>query len=777
MKGSYNGQQTVVGSKPLAGISIGDFTGLISSNNAPNIFDNLNTGIIIQNANVQIRNAAFSNITPDLSISRNAYDGCGIYYADWQGGNLTVEGFGQYSNDLNFDQCKVGIRVAEGGASISNCTFGSTLSPLETAIECNYSPPSSIQITENFIEAVNYGVNLQMVNGSDAVEVEGNIINIGSFGSVPRGAGIRVANASGYLMNGNLPAPNYKISNNSINLVRSSKCGISMEGANSFNVEHNLINMNAVHSNLYGIYQENSDACEVSCNEITGNLGGGNLSALSNQAGIRVKRSRLNSYGCNTISNTHAGFRFDEPCNDTRIYGNSLGLHHTGLHIGVSGVIGPQPGNLSSRLPGNIWTESCLSWDAICENPMYYPYYFNDQSPYTQFTAATVHPQGWFRPDLRNNFECGPNSLSGPVSIAGYCSTPSYLQEWGLNDADLDLIRDSLQFAEFSNELLWEMKMDLYEKLQFNPELLEDSQAFMDFYNSYLTTPIGGFVEVQELTAEYFNFDSATSAMLEQKQTSIRLILEEIEVLNAQVPGADEQQLLIIEQAIQNLQTDIQSLESSMNILLDQYYANALVVLNSALSENSIVNTSDQIEQNTQAVNEYYLSHFTNSGLSQSNPPPPGEHEVAAYPALDPGVVTELLNIAEQCPLSGGKAVYRARAMYAMIDPEKTYNDELICLSQGIFYRQQKPKDSIGGFKIFPNPAQETITVRFELNEENETNLLIRNHLGQEILIRTLPSKERECTINIQSLINGVYWIELKSNNLLLYQDKLVILK
>lgn len=272
-----------------------------------------------------------------------------------------------------------------------------------------------------------------MFSGSASVEVSGNIINIGSAGgSVPRGKAVRVSDAGGVLVNGNLPHPAYKISQNNINLVGAANSGISLEGANSFNVEHNIIHLTNSNSNLYGIYAENSDACEISCNEITALTGGGNLSSLSNQAGIRVKRSRLNSFGCNDIKNTRAGFRFDEPCNDTRIYGNTLGLHHTGLHIGVSGVIGPQPGNLGTRLPGNIWTESCLTWDAISENPNIFRYLYNDQAPYAQFTAATVYTPNlnpWFVWDLRSNFECGPNSLNGPVSVAGYCSSPAYLNE------------------------------------------------------------------------------------------------------------------------------------------------------------------------------------------------------------------------------------------------------------------------------------------------------------------------------------------------------------
>ncbi len=777
MKPGYHNQQNSVGSKPLAGISLADFSGALNSNSSPNTFDNMNAGIIIQNCNLQIKNASFSNIFPDLSIARSSLDGCGIYYADWQGGTLEMEGFGQFSASLNFDQCKIGIRVAEGGANVVNCTFGSALNPIETAIECNYSAPSEIHIRENYIEATNFGVNLRMVNGSNAIEVRGNVINIGA-NSLPRSIGIRVLNGSGYLANGNIPYPAYNISNNIVNLVRACRSGISMESANSFNVEHNDINLNTIQSNLYGIYMENSDACEISCNEITGILNGGGLSSLSGQAAVRVKRSRLNSFGCNDIKNTRDGFRFDEPCNDTKLFGNTLGRHNTGLHLGLSGVIGPQPANLNSRLPGNIWTESCLSCDALCENLIYYKYWYNNLGPYTQFTAVTVNPTNWFGPDLlRNNFECGPISLSGPVSIAGYCSSPAYLQEWGMNEADLDIIRDSLQFQEFNEELLWEMKKDLFEKFNLEPDMLENDQAFMDFYNNYLVTPIGGFLEVQELTSEYFNFDSATSAIIKQEQELIGIHLDDIQSLNEQMPAADELQRITLETSVKTLQNDIDLLETSINTLLDQYHNHALIVLNSALSENSIVQTSSLIEENTQRVNEDYLSLFTNSGLSQSGPPPPGEYEVAETPAIDPSILTELSNIAEQCPLSGGKAVYRARALYSMVDPDKTYDDEIICLNQGILYRHGKEDEVITSFSLFPNPANESILLLYTLEVEQKAHLIIRNSVGQGVYFTDVSSKQRKLEINIRNLANGVYTVQFLSKNSLLYQEKMVIIR
>ena len=41
-----------------------------------------------------------------------------------------------------------------------------------------------------------------------------------------------------------------------------------------------------------------------------------------------------------------------------------------------------------------------------------------------------------------------------------------------------------------------------------------------------------------------------------------------------------------------------------------------------------------------------------------------------------------------KCPYSNGPAVFRARAIYELGDPEAIYNDEDVCLLQGM-YRDQ----------------------------------------------------------------------------------------
>ena len=218
-------------------------------------------------------------------------------------------------------------------------------------------------------------------------------------------------------------------------------------------------------------------------------------------------------------------------------------------------------------------------------------------------------------------------------------------------------------------------------------------------------------------------------------------------------------------------------MEASNNLLLDQFHSDMLVVLNSGLTENSIVQTSELIEENTQKVNDIFLNYFASSGLEYIPNPPSGEGEVAESPALDPVPVAELLSIAEQCPLSGGNAVYRARAMYSNIDPEKTYDNSTICLTQGIMYRQQKKQISTSTFRVFPNPAYDQVNINYQIGDDQQADLLIRNSLGQILQKHVLFGNKKDLNLNIQMLANGIYTVQMVLQKEIIQQEKLVILR
>ncbi|TAH44395.1 MAG: T9SS type A sorting domain-containing protein [Bacteroidetes bacterium] len=115
--------------------------------------------------------------------------------------------------------------------------------------------------------------------------------------------------------------------------------------------------------------------------------------------------------------------------------------------------------------------------------------------------------------------------------------------------------------------------------------------------------------------------------------------------------------------------------------------------------------------------------------------------------------------------------------MYSIIDPEKTYDNANICLSQGILYRTQNNQISNSGFLIFPNPAYDNLHINFEIEDDQRATLLIQNGIGQVVQEEILMGSVKERIFNIQNLSNGVYTVKMRLNNEIIHQEKLVILR
>ncbi len=81
----------------------------------------------------------------------------------------------------------------------------------------------------------------------------------------------------------------------------------------------------------------------------------------------------------------------------------------------------------------------------------------------------------------------------------------------------------------------------------------------------------------------------------------------------------------------------------------------------------------------------------------------------------------------------------------------------------------EKPSSSI---KIFPNPAQNTITVNYAGNQIENLTVEIVNTLGETVYTKSIISNE---TIDISDLSNGLYFVRLKGSNLNVGSQKLII--
>ncbi len=763
MVAPYHGQTTVLGNKPMAGIILNNCNITLGSSGLPNTFENMNSGFVVLDCNTYISNAKFIDITPDISLPANNFNGCGVFADDpySNGTNFQMEGYGYPNTNLNFAGCQTGIRVEQMNASIINCNMGSSSgNVMETGIQYMWGNYLTCKIVLNSIDAIRYGINIEYADGAAEVLIDRNIINIGNTLLSNEITGIRLNNYFGsYVTHGAFPK--YNVSNNTINMNNYVDNGIGLNGVNNYFIKGNYINLNDNLLQTRGVSMIGCSQNEVSCNRI---ISSDHSFTVNNQAGIYAEKASDNKVQCNHVDYTTNGLYFELDCPNSEIFGNTISNHDVGLEVGVLGIIGQQPLNYPlGKLPGNIWNGTCNSWGAENKNGNINRYYFNDYYPYSQFTAQSSTPPNWFSPSSFRNFECGPVNLDGTYLVPGYCGSLKPDELIGSNETNLDLkiAQDSIQFTAYNEEMLWSLKKYLFEKLKFNEELLYNDSAFILFYDSMLTTSLAVFGEVKEKEINYFNPDSIILNDVESKKSLIQTNLELMKSNQEQLAnsGLSDLEVQNLKLEIDAFQVNIGTLKSSIELILSQYNSGKLIFANLAKSEVQGISTSELIELNLKQVKEIYLntvaqrrSNFTQNELNL------------------------LAQIAFQCPVSGGEAVYLARGLYGLKYPNIRYDDHLTCLQQGIFYRQSHDNSTQSIFKLYPNPTSNSFTFNYSAIG-TKSFLYVYNQLGGIVKMIKLDENKNQIGIDVTEILNGVYHVELIQDDISIYKDMLVIVK
>jgi len=81
--------------------------------------------------------------------------------------------------------------------------------------------------------------------------------------------------------------------------------------------------------------------------------------------------------------------------------------------------------------------------------------------------------------------------------------------------------------------------------------------------------------------------------------------------------------------------------------------------------------------------------------------------------------------------------------------------------------------------KVFPNPANENLTVEYNLGEMNTENIvfMLFDMSGRPVINRQTNTQSGKININLNSLSQGFYTFKILINETVIVQDKLVIVK
>gem|GEM_PF-1228154 len=748
----YQGQTNLLGNIPKAGIEA--WHAMINmtqpQKGGQNRFINLSNGIILQRSDLQIEKSWFDHIQPDavydnltLSSFNERFNGSGIYGNGFKTNFMVKQkGLGTGANDpYTFNKCKYGIFVSRMEMQSSD----NIMLKMTTGYHSRLATRRTI-IAQNKINAYETAIELLSFDGANETNVWSNEITFGhSNGIIYPDWAIR---AEGNLLGND----RQWINNNRINFnggALSGYGGIYSNNCRWLRIVNNSITMDDNNNNNHGIYLTNFHSGFANCNTITGTADY-TVPKLKWQSAITLFDGLDPEIACNTINATVNGIYVDGTINSLttgslHIQGNNINEHLYGLHYS---------GNATSPAidyRGNLWLVQNLpplGKHAINDNPInIIPFYVNSTS--LPLLPALQYPTLWFvSGSVQTDFEC--HTPETDYCADNFPASSNFL----ITEPEKLAADETLENDPFTEETKWTIKKNLYEKVTDNPLLLSDT-LMQQFYLSQQGTVLAALKPIDEGKSVLFNVDSLQQAWLAAKRQamdlSAEIINEQLMLLDTAIVQQDSAAIVAALTALDNETAVLEGLNLYSDSLLSLIASNRIAAAAAISNMNAALVATIQIEDNEKKVNEIYLATLAKDVFEFTN-----------------DQMQDLYAIASQCPLAGGQAVYKARALYALTDKKEFFNNFAICEAAGYAMRKAvttKSKLPIAGtIKIYPNPASESATLEYNLPGVDEVQLTLMGITGQLIKVEIIKGDKGAHTFSTKDMKPGVYQYKVSSS-------------
>lgn len=745
LKQPYPGQTTVVGDVGYAGIDVWQF--YLDLSQSGNFFHHLSNGIRGWRSDMSVSECTFQNIQPDPAYSE-AFNGSAIYGRGAHGlFTIRQNGFGA-SGTESFTNCRWGI----SSQYMNVHSTDNNMVNVGTAYRVEHAAYGDVDLLDNTLDTRYDGIQLYDNGGAHHLLVQSNKI---TFGSPPppntKGyAAIRVSEA-------NVKNLDSRILNNEIYYrpsTTTARLGIEMRTANGYQIADNELFMDDGAVNLAGIRISGCEQTLISCNNVHGSIV--NLGADLAQSGIRANLSANSTISCNTVDRTTNGIFFTGGCFGTDLRGNNFYNHNWGLHLEGNAVIDAQDvkGNLwyPNTVPGHIdaWHEgvpAVVLLSSILVNPAIV-------GSATTLPTSVV-PGNWFFASSDPNFLCddgGTNYCDLQIRMdCPDCKT----------ELDERIAADDIQNNPYTEETKWIMRGELLEKLDGAPELLDEEADLAAFYAEMQNTTVSQFKAISDENLALFDLDASVTAYLAQNKAQIAALMVQLSAALDLLadPDLTPAQRQIHLATATGLQANIASLVALNDQALTLAANSRVLSAEAVKNTNATIGATEQIEVNEKIVNTIFLNTLA--------------QDVDAFTESE---VLDLFDVANQCPLVGGVAVYRARALYDLIDDSQDFNDPALCLQHGIITRQmQQPGQQV--VQLLPNPARDMANLVYRLNEGSHGQLLIHDALGRIVLQGDLSWEEQRHALNTTALSPGTYHFTVLENGGLLGEGKFTVVR
>jgi hypothetical protein len=674
----YAGQSTALGKVGFAAAEVSNTTfSLIGGNN---IIHSMSNGIVARKSDVVVSGCRFVEIAPDSAYTFSG-NGSGIYANGRNGWNtLRQEGYGMEATP-SFEKCRWGIYTEYMNVHSTN----NRMLEMGTAYRIDRSGYRDVDVLYNKVHSKYHGMDLRFNDGAAHILVEGNDITFGNDTECTQCRGFSGIQVS----EGNYPSLNSRIIHNKIQFLplAPSRLGISLTAADNWVVANNTVRMRDNALNLTGIQLKGCNRPTVSCNTITGGPNGLTQNA---QAAIRNTMGSDVLLSCNELDSTANGILFNGVVtNVTEVRGNKLRRHKWALHLDSTAVIGSQNkrGNLWYNLPAiggvGAWYED--STNAVIEQFLVNPTTISGGNT----MPPSVVPSYWFQSTLGVNYDCANDEGED------YCSQFQERGKERLTELDVRIANDSVENDPYTDETKWMLKGGLYKKLDENPELRDSLQVMEDLYGELQQSTIADLKTIDDEQMVLYDMDNGTVEQLQVNHAQIDSLRELIHSGMEQLDDSTltNSQYEAIRAEIAGYSDGISDLTSWNTSTLYSATATKGNRADDVKAANLAVMGSELVETNQKQVNDVYLSTIGK--------------DVDVFTAEQVG---KLFDIANQCPMLGGNAVFKARALYGLTDESYDFDDTAICQQYGIAVKRLRLALP-NAVMVIPNPAMNEATL------------------------------------------------------------------
>lgn len=742
----YPGQATAVGSKGFAAIDARNTT--LDLTAGGNVIDGMSNGIVGHYSDLDVEGFVMRNIQPDA-----AYDyvgnGAGIYARGDHGFyTLRQQGYGQ-NGTVNFDKCRWGIYTEY----MNVYSKENNMLSMGTAYRVDRTGLRNVAITDNKMSTRYNGIDLRANDGAASILVRYNII---TFGNDPT-----CINCRGwfgiYVSEGNYANPSSRIQNNTIFFLPqyASRYGIGLFAADSWRVVENQLYMASNAFNENGIWTNGCRGHEISCNTV---VGAGTTYPNDRQAAIRNMLGREPLISCNDVDLTANGILFNGVASNTELRGNKMRNHKWALHLDATAVIGTQtrkgnlwynaaaPGGLGALHDGGVFQASLSMF-------LYDPATISGGST---FPPSLSPPTGWFVYDPGTNYDCA-NDHGGE-----YCSQFYAERDRDkLTELDERVAADSLENDPYTDESKWMLKGDLYKKLDDHPALRDSLPAMADFYNDLQGSTTAAFKSIDDDQLALYDLDSSVVAQLQANRAQIEglmaLAKEDMAQLDDSTLTTGQQQALLT--SLNGYRQNIATLTAWNTTALQVAGSSKVLSAEGVKAANAGIATTELIEANEKTVNDIYLATIGK--------------DVDEFTTAQ---ASELFDIASQCPMVGGNAVFKARSLYWLIDDSHDFDDQLLCLPHGIIVKSVATVEP-NALTVVPNPASDEATLVLTKPLDEPGVFVLFDAIGAEVMRYTIPVETPRFAFSTSDLAPALYHYQVRGPAGVLGNGKLTIVR